>query len=602
MRTVATAGHVDHGKSSLVLALTGTDPDRFPEEKSRGLTIDLGFAFTTLASGAEIGFVDVPGHVRFLKNMLAGVGAVDVAVLVVAATEGWMPQSEEHLRILELLGVRHGLVVLTKADLVDEETLELATLEVVDALTGTPFADAPIVVCDSRSGRGIDDVRVALDAVLAAAPPPVDRARPRLWVDRVFTAKGAGTIVTGTLSGGELAVDDDVVVAPGRRTARVRGVETHHQRLTRGEPGSRVALNLAGIDHHDVRRGDAVVRAGQWAETATFDVALTLFAPPERRRFRVQVHAGSGEHDAWCRLLDDAGRFGRLRLDAPIPVAPGDRLVLRDAGRQETIGGAEVFDVAPLGRASDAPARLVLPLGPRLLATRPWMRQRALGRLTGLGADEIDELTTTLVASGDALIIGEWLVSAAEVTRLRAGAETQVLEHHRADPVGGGVELPVLADALGVTSAQLRATLAGVDALTVERGLVVHASMEQRAADTDEARRFLDALAASPFAPPEASALGVDSSLVRALVREGEVLEIDGIVFRTSAVDDARSRVVAHLAEHGTVTVADARDVLGSTRKYVLALLGRFDAEGVTRRRGDDRILGPRRVPPEPEN
>ena len=253
MRVVATAGHVDHGKSSLVLALTGTDPDRFPEEKARGLTIDLGFAFTTLPSGTEVGFVDVPGHVRFIKNMLAGVGAVEVALLVVAASEGWMPQSEEHLRILELLGVRYAVVAITKVDTVDAETLELAHLDVAEHLEGTPFEDAPVVACDSVSGRGLDDVRAALDAVLAAAPEARDAGRPRLWVDRVFAAKGAGTVVTGTLTGGAIAIDDDVEVTSRHVRARVRAIQTAHRQVDRVGPGTRVALNLVGIEHRDVR-------------------------------------------------------------------------------------------------------------------------------------------------------------------------------------------------------------------------------------------------------------------------------------------------------------------------------------------------------------
>ncbi len=240
VRTVATAGHVDHGKSSLVLALTGTDPDRFPEEKERGLTIDLGFAFTKLPSGEEVGFVDVPGHVRFIKNMLAGVGAVDVVMLVVAANEGWMPQSEEHLRILELLGVQHGLVCLTKADLVDDDTLELARLELDEHLARSVLAGAPVVVCDALSGRGLDDVRAGLDAVLAAAPEPVDRDRPRLWVDRVFAAKGAGTVVTGTLAGGSLRVDDEVEVGPRAR----RGTDPRHRDLA--PPAGRGRAGHAG--------------------------------------------------------------------------------------------------------------------------------------------------------------------------------------------------------------------------------------------------------------------------------------------------------------------------------------------------------------------
>ena len=283
MRTVATAGHVDHGKSALVRALTGTDPDRLAEEKARGLTIDLGFAFTTLPSGTEVGFVDVPGHVRFIKNMLAGVGAVEVAMFVVAANESWMPQSEEHGAILDLLGVRSGMVAITKADLVDEETLLVTQLEVEEHLAGTALADAPVVVCDSVSGRGVEDVRAALDDVLAAAPAPRDLDRPRLWIDRVFAAHGAGTIVTGTLTTGRLAVGDEVLA--GTHPARIRGIETAGRRLDQAEPGTRVALNLAGVEHRELRRGDAVVRPGQWATPAVVDVAVHPLAgedPPRR--------------------------------------------------------------------------------------------------------------------------------------------------------------------------------------------------------------------------------------------------------------------------------------------------------------------------------
>jgi small GTP-binding protein len=292
VRTVATAGHVDHGKSTLVLALTGTDPDRLAEEKTRGLTIDLGFAFTTLASGTEVGFVDVPGHVRFIKNMLAGVGAVDVALFVVAASEGWMPQSEEHLQILALLGIHHGMVALTKADLVDPETLVVAQLEVEERLAASPLAGAPVVVCDSRSGRGVADVRSTLDSVLGAAPAPRDRQRPRLWIDRVFAAKGAGTVVTGTLTGGALGIDE--VLRAGGHEVRVRGIETGGRRVGSAEPGARVALNLAGVEYRQLRRGDAVVRPGQWANPSVVDVAVTALAgEPFAGRHRLHAAVGS---------------------------------------------------------------------------------------------------------------------------------------------------------------------------------------------------------------------------------------------------------------------------------------------------------------------
>jgi selenocysteine-specific elongation factor len=593
MRTVATAGHVDHGKSSLVLALTGTDPDRFPEEKARGLTIDLGFAFTTLPSGTEIGFVDVPGHVRFIKNMLAGVGAVDVALLVVAANEGWMPQSEEHLRILELLGIRHGVTALTKADTVDEETVEIARLELDDHLAATPFAE--VVAVDSRSGRGLDELRATLDRVLASAPPALDRARPRLWVDRVFAAKGAGTVVTGTMVGGTLGIDDEVLALPSGLRARVRGVESRHQKLERAGVGARVALNLAGIEHHDVARGHAIVRPGQWRATSVVDVGITML-PGERarRRARLQAYIGSGEHNVTYRALDDDNGFARIRLSAALPLAPGDRIVVRDPGTQTTIGGAEILDVAPVGRAREAPARLALPLGERLLAARPWSDvDDVRGALTGLGDAEAHALVADLVDRSVAVRLDRWLVAASELARVRAGTEALVLAHHRDRPLEAGPELPALAATLAVQPDQLRAALEGAGDVRVERGRVRHASHRGRASDDPEGRRLLGALEASPFSPPSAGDIGVSTAVERALVREGVAVDLDGVVFATGALELARERVIRALRERDTLTVADARDVLGSTRKYVLPLLKRLDAEGVTRRRGDDRVLGP---------
>jgi len=596
VRTVATAGHVDHGKSALVLALTGTDPDRFPEEKARGLTIDLGFAFTTLPSGEEVGFVDVPGHVRFVKNMLAGVGAVDVVILVVAANEGWMPQSEEHLRIIELLGVRHGLVVLSKADLVDTETLELARLDVDDRLAGSPLADAPVVVSDAVSGRGRDDVRTELDAVLAVAPPPVDRGRPRLWVDRVFAARGAGTIVTGTLTGGSLRIDEEVEVGPRALRARIRAVETAHHKLDTASPGTRVALNLAGaaIDPSAVRRGDAVIRPGQWHLTDTVDVRLTPLPGMElRTRASLQCYVGSGEHSTLLRVLDTDRRFGRVQLDEPVPLAPGDRLVLRDPGERETVGGAEVLDVAPEGRARDAPDYLELPLGPRLVAAHAWLPVDSLGPLAGIGTAEAGALADELVAGGAAVRVGRWLVDDDSVAELRSTAARRVRGHHEREPLEPGVELPALASALRVDPERLRATIEGTDELVLERGVVRHVMHRAQVGDSPDALALLAALDATPFSPPEPEEAGAKPGLVRALLREGALVDVDGIVFTASALADARRRIQDALRERGTVTVSDVRDLLGSTRKYVLPILQLFDAEGVTRRRGDERIPGP---------
>jgi len=593
MRVVATAGHVDHGKSSLVLALTGTDPDRFPEEKARGLTIDLGFAFTTLASGTEVGFVDVPGHVRFIKNMLAGVGAVDVALLVVDANEGWMPQSEEHLRILELLDVRHGMVALTKADVVDDETLELAALQVGEHLAGSTLEGAPIVMCDSLSGRGVDDVRATLDRVLGEAPAARDDGRPRLWVDRVFTARGAGTVVTGTLTGGTLSIDDEVFA--GTHRARVRGIETAGRNVSTVGPGARVALNLAGVEHTDLSRGDAVVRPSQWLTPRVVDVAMARLPGEQiKRRGRFQVYVGSGEHRVWLRVLDDDGAFARLRLDEPIPLAPGDRLVLRDTGRKRTVAGAEVLDVEPIGRARDATARLTLPLGRRLVSSHPWLLVDHVPRLAGCSSEDARSLIDELVTMAEAAQVAEWVVSPAVLDHVRAESAARALEHHATHPLDGGIEVSTVARALRVTPQQLRAALADAPDVVVERGLVRHAAHHGRATESPDATRLLAALDATPFAPPAPNDVGVDHAIVRALVREGALVDIDNVVFTAAALDQARVKVIDALRDRGTLTVADIRDLLGSTRKYVVPIAGWLDREGVTRRRGDDRVPGPR--------
>jgi selenocysteine-specific elongation factor len=338
VRVVATAGHVDHGKSTLVHALTGTDPDRFAEEKARGLTIDLGFAFTTLPSGAEVAFVDVPGHVRFLKNMLAGVGAVDACLFVVDAVEGWKPQSEEHLRILELLGVGHGLVVLTKAGLTDDDGTELARLEVEERVAGTFLAGAEVVATDAVDGTGMDGLRAARDRRVRAPPAAADRARPRLWVDRSFAAKGSGTVVTGTLTGGAVAVDDELevvrVAGPVRR-ARVRGLQSHASALAVADPGRRLAVNLTGVAHREVARGDALVRPGQWAPSRMLDASLTVLAALDHevtRRGAYVLYVGSGEHPVRLRVLGPEalapGETGAVRRE---PAAPHPYVVALEA-------------------------------------------------------------------------------------------------------------------------------------------------------------------------------------------------------------------------------------------------------------------------------
>ncbi|MEZ5340747.1 MAG: selenocysteine-specific translation elongation factor [Acidimicrobiales bacterium] len=329
MTVIATAGHVDHGKSTLVEALTGTDPDRWAEEKERGLTIDLGFALAVLPSGAELSLIDVPGHIRFLRNMLAGVGAVQGCIFVVSAIEGWKPQSEEHLRILDLLGIETGVVALTMADLVDDELVELAQLDIEEHVEGTFLEGAAVIPVSSITGRGIPELRAALDQLATTLGPAPDRGRPRLWVDRSFAPAGAGTVVTGTLVDGVVAIGDELEVSSTGRKARVRSLQRHHAKVDRTDPGTRLAVNLTGIAHHALGRGDVLIASNQWHHSAIIDAelrTLPTLAHEVSRRGAYSVYVGSGEFPVKLRILGDAqltagaaGLFGSISANEFCP-------------------------------------------------------------------------------------------------------------------------------------------------------------------------------------------------------------------------------------------------------------------------------------------
>jgi selenocysteine-specific elongation factor len=568
VHVVGTAGHVDHGKSTLVLALTGMDPDRLAEEKARGLTIDLGFAWTTLPSGRELAFVDVPGHVRFLKNMLAGVGAVDACLFVVAATEGWKPQSEEHLRILELLGISHGLIAFTKVGAVDDDHREIARLDVLDHVTGTFLDGAELVDVDAPAGTGVETLRTALDRMLATTPFAADNARPRLWVDREFAAKGSRTVVTGTLTGGALAVDDELTLLPTRLRARVRALQSLKHARDHVGPGHRVAVNLSGVAHERVSRGDALVRAQQWRPSRTVDASLNVLPALHHdvsRRGAYAAYIGSGEHPVRVRVLGrdaiEPGGTGLVRLHLPValPLLPGDRFVVREFGRDETVGGGEVLDVAPVLPASKAqPSRSV----DRVIAERGW-----------IDADDLEPLT----GERRAPTLGRWIVAPEVLAATRARVQDAV---DAAGPLG--LDLATL-------DGRERAVLETLDGVRVEAGRVRPAE----AGDPLAAHPYLAVLEQFPFTPPDPG--GVDRVALRELIRRGLVVERDGCYFAASAID-AATRVIAALlaASPEGITVAQVRDALNTTRKHALPLLAHLDATGTTRRRGDVRIAGPR--------
>ncbi len=585
MHVVATAGHVDHGKSTLVQALTGIDPDRLVEERQRGLTIDLGFAWTALPSGRGVAFVDVPGHVRFVANMLAGVGSVDACLFVVAATEGWKPQSEEHLRILELLGARHGLVALTKVGIVDEDHAALAAMDVADHVAGTFLEGAEVVPVDAPAGLGVGELATALDRLLAATPTSPDQGRPRLWIDRSFAARGSGTVVTGTLTGGPLAVDDELEVSPPGAHVRVRALQSHQTAVDRIGPGRRVAVNLVGVAHADLRRGQALVRPRQWHATRVVDASLTVLAGlghPVSRRGAHVAHVGSGEHAVRLRVLGpsaiEPGETGAVRLHLPVdlPLVAGDRYVLRESGRGETVGGGEVLDVAPVLPASKArPDRSI----ERLVAERGWVEVSDLERLTG---------------AHRAATIGRWVVDPAALS-----ATVAELDHGVTAAGPLGLDLATLDERRRAVLAAARH--ADREPLAHLADVVVAGGRATRGAAPDPlaGHPWLAALEAAPFAPPPPE--GVDRTEVRELVRRGLVVPAEGTWFAASAIGAAATAVAGLLASRPTgVTVAEVRDALGTSRKFLLPLLGVLDATGVTRRRGDLRTAGPRLPAVEP--
>lgn len=571
MHIVGTAGHVDHGKSTLVRALTGTDPDQLAEEKARGLTIDLGFAFCALPSGRQVSFVDVPGHIRFVKNMLAGVGAVDASLFVVAAPEGWKPQSAEHLAILDLLGISRGVVVLSQIGLVDDELAELARLDVAEHVEGTFLAHAPVVATDAIDGTGLGELRGALDDLCAATPTAADRDRPRLWIDRSFAATGAGRIVTGTLAGGSVAAGDELATAPGGRVARVRAIQTQGTTVERIGPGHRVALNLTGVDADDLGRGIALVRGDQWHHTRRIDVDLTVLATlgsDVTRRGAYALYLGSGEWPVRLRVLGPEriapGQTGYARLHLPValPLVMGDRFVLRDFGRGQTVGGGTVMDPDPQLRASVAKpdARLE-----RMIAERGWVKAAQLERLTG---------------ERPGPVLGDW-VAPPELAEALVDELRDQIEH--AGPLG--LDLAALDE-------RQRLAMDTLDGVVIETGRARRAD----AADVLADHPVIAELAASPFSPPAVS--GVTQRELLALQARGDLVHADGIWFAASAVEAAAVRIAGLLgAQPDGVTVAEIREELGTTRKYALPLAGHLDRTGVTRRRGDLRIAGPR-LPP----
>jgi selenocysteine-specific elongation factor len=632
MRVLGTAGHVDHGKSTLVQALTGINPDRLREEQERQMTIDLGFAWTTLPGGEEVGIVDVPGHRDFIENMLAGVTGIDAALLVVAADEGVMPQTREHLAILDLLEVERAVVALTKVDLVDDPSwLALVREEIHELLATTALASAPVVAVSATRGDGLDELRAALGAALAEAPARADLGRPRLPIDRAFTIAGFGTVVTGTLVDGALQTGDEVVILPAGHHARIRSLQTHKTRVERAVPGSRTAANLVGVEVRDLVRGDVLARPGTYSPTRLVDVRFRLLhdaSGPIRHNQKTKLFLASAQRGARVRVLGAEevapGEEGWLQLvlDEPIVTARGDHFILRRPSPGATLGGGRVVDPAPgrlhrrmnptvvegLARAArgtpgDVIAQAMQALGPAPL--------RAVVEKAGLGEGEAREAIRALEADGRLVRLGSGEIAPASDAIVADRGSWQALTsrmrealgaYHKANPLRAGMPREELKSRLKL---ETRIFAAAADAAAREgslRDLGPRLALpDHEAHPTAEQSSRLDSLMArfqaSPSAPPSVkeSVEAIGPELWDYLLEKGLVVAVSpDVAFEAQRYAAIVEQIRGRLAGGASITVAEVRDALGTSRKYALGLMEHLDQIGLTVREGDARRLAHR--------
>jgi len=627
---LATAGHVDHGKSALVKALTGIDPDRLPEEKARQITIDLGFAELNVVGPEEqrfhIGIVDVPGHEDFVRNMIAGVGSIDLALLVVAADDGWMPQTEEHVQILNYLRVQRGVVALTKSDL---GGIDVVAEQIREKLRATPFVRTSIVPTSVRTGEGIENLKDALATELAAAEPQHDICKPRLFVDRAFTLRGIGTVVTGTLSGGSIRRSQDVFVQPGNVSARVRSIQNHGRNVEIAQPGMRTAINLPdlSIGENGIQRGDIITVDSLGSPQATIDVLLerssrlkrnSPAARPIKNGSSVQVHFGTGRIAAKITLLDQpavgAGQsaIARLRLDSPIVALVGDRFVIRDSSEQNTIAGGTVLDPDADRANFRSPAQIQFLRG-RATATHDvdvcvrsqlqrdrYTDSKTLLVKSNFSADEISEALSRLSHDGEIMLAGGIISSASYWHTLINSAATSIDRAHEENPERRGVDLSEFRTDLEIESDKL---FSAVILELTRNGFVRFENQIARVSHQPSlplellsvAENIRAALSAKRFDPPDRKGLSQDRNLqqaLRFLIDKGEIVEITReIVVLREAAEQMQKTITEFLSEHGSATASQLRQKIGTTRRVIIPFLEYLDRTGVTRRIGDERVL-----------
>lgn len=616
MFVIGTAGHVDHGKSTLIEALTGIDPDRLSEEKSRGMTIELGFAWVKLPSGREISVVDVPGHERFVKNMLMGAGGIDAALLVIAADEGIMPQTREHIAILDLLNVERGLVALTKSDLVDDEWNDLVTLEVEELLSTSSLRNSKLISVSAQDGTGLDELRQELDVLVDSLPPRSSNNSPRLPVDRAFTISGFGTVVTGTLSDGSLKVGTEIEVQPSGLTGRIRTLQVHEKNEETVQPGTRLAVNISGIDHDQISRGDVLSLPGSIPSSTAFDASFrTIDDAPRavRHNHKVRIFTGTSEVPATVRVLEGneipQGKSGwvQIRTSQSLPLQRGDMFVVRDT--ENTLGGGTVLQTqAPRRKRNDNSTVKQLKLLQSgsgddriesVLIEARVANQELLREQSGVTQDELEGALTQLIDAGKVRKIGQGASQYAATSYVDA-TEQQVKEilhsFHAQHPLRTGIPLQDLRGQLDLKRQAFTAlleTLESNGSLRVDGAVATDPAFTPTLTGSQEAEvsAYLDELRVGGYSPSTDKELSVE--LLQFIVDRGDVTRLGGgVIYPTSVYNEIESSIKELSAEFGgEISISAVREKFGTSRKYTLAVLENMDLKGLTRRVGDNRFL-----------
>jgi len=622
MLVIGTAGHIDHGKTALIYALTSIDTDRLPEEKERGMTIDLGFAWMKLPSGEKIGIVDVPGHENLIKNMIAGATGIDAVILVIDANEGWMPQTEEHFQIIDLLNIKYGIIALTKVDLVDQNRLNVVEKEIKERLKNTNFFNAPLIKVSALKNIGIEQIKSAIQNLIAKIKPKRDIGKPRISIDRVFKVKGSGTVITGTLIGGTLHTGMEVTIFPSYRKTRIRNLQSYKEKVESAFPGSRVALNLVGIEKSELHRGDIVFGTKQIRASKNIDVQIQLLPQPKRYSLinRSEVFFFSGTKEILAKVILDEKKylqdgetgFGQLRFKESMATYLGDRFILRTPSPSKTIGGGLIIDpIAPKHNLKDKDiinflqTRIKLDLRELILTELNkiiFIKKDNLLTNSNYADPEIREMVELLTKEGKVIATNYWLIEKNYWEEQIKKFINQLNHEYELFPLQTGFPLNKFQSYFYYLKPEifnhLIEVLTNTKNIGSEKGIIFLPSIKPKISPEQKIliSKILKIIKDNPLNPPDEkklnSQIAGSKEIIDFLIQEGEIIKLnDGILLENKNYDMMKNKLIGFLKINSSISISQVRTLLGISRKYIIPLLNKMDQEKITQRKENNRIL-----------